>query len=153
MVLIGLLFIFTLGFAIAAFVLAKFVLFLATVVLFVIMLGTISITTSANQEQQRLYWESQRSERTWQYMHRPCWMQDFHTEINSRNNITVTAFNNCTFNNCNFYLNSNTDRNAPALPEGAAQNVLPVNSGYSELPVTAPQYPVEVPYAEFDKIH
>lgn len=157
MAAIGFLFVCVLGFVIAAFALAKFVLLLVAAVLFVVMLGAVQTITNINQEKQRIYWESQRSERTLQYMHRPCWMRDSHTdahtEINSRNNITVTTFHNCTFHNCNFYLNSdgNTDRHTPALPERAAQTALPNDARYPAMPATTQNYIEALPYGEYEK--
>lgn len=162
MLIVGILFVLSAIFVIAALALAKIVLFFAALACFGGMTVSIKVITYVNHAMQSEEWASSRSDLTRQCMSRPDWMQiDSHSETNSRNtvtNTTTTTFNDCTFNNCTvnrferctvYLVNGGTN----AFSDHAAQNALPDNSGYSEFPAAAPQYSMEVPYAEFDKVH
>lgn len=160
MLIVWILFAFFLFFAMTAAIFAKIILFFAAAACFGGMVCSIKVVTYVNHGRQMEEWASSRSDLTRQCMSRPDWMQiDSHSETNSRNTVTntaTTAFNNCTFNNCTvnrferctvYLVNGGTN----TFSDHAAQNALPANSGYSEIPAAAPQYSVAAPAAQIEE--
>lgn len=159
MLIVGILFAFFVFFAMAAVIFAKIVLFFVALACFGGMTVSIKVITYVNHAIQSEEWESARSDLTRQCMSRPDWMQiDLHSGTNSRNTVTntTTTFNDCNFTDCTFnrfencnvyFVNGGTN----TFSDHAAQNALPANSGYSELPSAAPQYSVAAPAAQIEE--